>query len=327
MCEELDTPCVIDVTRDMRRRTALQRTIEESKALQDTLSGVIRVIRSGGEFEIKDMIRHIQQVTEESALETLQTKIKESRESDNLTLNSQIKEENQEDLDFRSDNEEGAELLDPSLVTGSGLPRGRPASMLKQENDVPGMPSDFVQSKDARSQESESLASMYLPLIMKLRTVSNLEATRILHDFRKLPISVEGVTALDLPESVIALNLPDRQKSRPHLNIQTGQYLRHITTDDSETLNRASWHPSLQLTKPDIQTTVAGFSSWVHRADQWSGREMSQVCLDAPAEPDTLRYSVSSYRIAKPWTCLALTTSISISIEAISSIQLWTIHA
>jgi hypothetical protein len=47
LCESLGTDCVIDLSLDMRRRAALQRTLDESKTFQDTLDGLIDCIREG----------------------------------------------------------------------------------------------------------------------------------------------------------------------------------------------------------------------------------------------------------------------------------------
>lgn len=47
LCKVLGTECVIDLTLDMRRRAALQRTIDDSKTHQDNLNGLIDTMRAG----------------------------------------------------------------------------------------------------------------------------------------------------------------------------------------------------------------------------------------------------------------------------------------
>lgn len=259
MCEQLDTPCVIDLALDMRRRTALQRTIEESRVFQDTLNGIISILRSGDGSEIQDLITRIQHTTDDEDLsETLQIKLQERGESENLSLDRHIKEEDDEALNFGSD-EEGAESSKSFL--SPGLPRKRPLSMQGEDMSRPSI--NPIQPGSEGDREGDSLASRYLPLISKLRTVSDREATRILHDFRTSPVSTEGVAAL---------NLLDRRQSRPYLSLQTSKYSRRTPGSDSHSANRAHWHPSLQLTKLDLQTPIASGLS----QGQWSDRSGSK---------------------------------------------------
>jgi hypothetical protein len=242
MCEQLDTPCIIDLTLDMRRRTALQRTLEESRAYQDTLTGLISVLRTGNSAEIQDLVTHIQQnPNEEDVVELLQAMLQERRENYSQSLELLIKGEDEEVLSFGTDEEESEQAKRFFPLTPT-LPQKR--SISGREDDPSRPDINPLKSESAGSQEH--LASRYLPLISKLRNVSDFEATRILHDFRTSPVSSDGVAAL---------NLLERRQSRPHLNVQTSQYSGNSSRNSAD---RTSWHRSLQVTRPDSPTPVAG---------------------------------------------------------------------
>jgi len=58
----------------MRRRIALQRLIEESRAYHDTLNGVVRLLRAGDRSAFQDLVTLIQQMNEDDDfVETLQS--------------------------------------------------------------------------------------------------------------------------------------------------------------------------------------------------------------------------------------------------------------
>jgi hypothetical protein len=97
-------------------------------------------------------------------------------------------------VNFESDDDQ-AQSPEGSFVM-PGLSRKRSLSTSEIDGSRPSLnPSQYGSSGD---QEVESLASRYLPLLSKLRTASDLEATRMLHDFRTSPINVGGVASLKL---------------------------------------------------------------------------------------------------------------------------------
>ena len=266
MCEQLDTPCVIDLTLDMRRRTALQRTMEESRAFQRTLNGVVGILRTGNSADIQDLVMHIQRTAdEENALETLQNELQRRGKSETVGLSRKIKEEEDDNQDFGSEEEEEGSKNDFASTPDSA--RKRTFSM--QGGDPPRPSTDPLQRGSSGSGEGESLASRYLPLISKLRSVSDREATRILHDLRASPVSTEDLAHL---------NLLDRRHSRPNLNVQTNQYSRTAQTSGLFSLDRTNWHPSLQITRPDLQTPLTSTTQgrW---NEQSSDMSTSQVCM------------------------------------------------
>jgi hypothetical protein len=78
----------------MRRRTALQRLIEESRAYHDTLNGVVRVLRDGDRSAFQDMVTPIQQMNEDDDfVETLQSIIQRDHATRDSSTDRQIKEE------------------------------------------------------------------------------------------------------------------------------------------------------------------------------------------------------------------------------------------
>lgn len=266
MCEQLDTPCVIDLTLDMRRRTALQRTMEESRAFQDTLNGVIGILRSGDRSEIQALITHIQSAADEDdLLETLQTELQTRGKTDGLRLGRQIKDEEEESLNFGSD-DEGESWKSESVLT-PGLSRKRTHPSQEDEKLRPSI--SPIQSGGSESREGDSLASTYLPLLSKLRTISDHEATRILHDLRTSPVNSEGVAAL---------NLLERRHSRPNLNLQTSQSPTRKHGTEMQSVDRLAWHPSLQVTRADLHAQVASTSSQGQWGEQTAGRYTGQVC-------------------------------------------------
>ena len=266
MCEQLDTPCVIDLTLDMRRRTALQRTMEESRAFQDTLNGVIGILRSGDRTETQALIMHIQSAADEDdLLETLQTELHKRGNPDGLRLGRQIKDEEEESLNFGSD-DEGESYKSESVLT-PGLSRKRTHPSHKDDKPRPSI--SPIQSGASESREGDSLASTYLPLLSKLRTVSDHEATRILHDLRTSPVNSDGVAAL---------NLLERRHSRPNLNLQTSQSPTRTHRTVMQSPDRVAWHPSLQLTRADVHAQVAITASQGQRGDPTAGRYTTQVC-------------------------------------------------
>jgi hypothetical protein len=58
LCQSLRTECVIDLTLDMRRRTALHRTVDESKSYQDALSKLIEWIRDGSSPRFETLLEY-----------------------------------------------------------------------------------------------------------------------------------------------------------------------------------------------------------------------------------------------------------------------------
>jgi hypothetical protein len=268
MCEQLHTPCVVDLTLDMRRRTALQRTVEESKAFQATLNGIISVLREGDGSLIHGLVSHIQQNDDkEDLIETLQTRFRETRERDTRSPERRIKHEMQDGFEFESDDEQTQSPEGSFAVPG--LSRKRPLSSSEIDGSRPSRnPSQYGSSGD---QEVESLASRYLPLLLKLKAASDLEATRMLHDFRTSPIDVDGVASL---------NLFDRHQPRPSLNINTSRLARPATGDESNSPDRDDWHPSLQLTTPDQQTQITGNTFSRNRSEDWNITE--GVCFALP---------------------------------------------
>jgi hypothetical protein len=263
MCEQLDTACVVDLTLDMRRRTALQRTMEESRAFQDTLKAVIGILRSGDSAEIQDFVMHIQRkAEEEDALEALQNELQRRGKSESVGLSRKIKEEEDGNQDFGLEEEEEGSTNELASTPSSA--RKRTFSM--QGGDPPRPLINPLQRGSSDSGEGESLASRYLPLISKLRTASDREATRILHDLRTSPVSTEDLASL---------NLLGRRHSRPNLNIQTNQYSGIAQTSS---LDRANWHPSLRITRPDLlpPLTSSPQGRW---NEQSSDISTSQVCM------------------------------------------------
>lgn len=59
LCQSLGTECVIDLSLDMRRRAALQRTVDESKSYQDALNRLIECIRDGNSPHSEQLLDYV----------------------------------------------------------------------------------------------------------------------------------------------------------------------------------------------------------------------------------------------------------------------------
>ncbi|OQV01549.1 Fungal Zn2-Cys6 binuclear cluster domain-containing protein isoform 2 [Cladophialophora immunda] len=59
LCETLGTDCVIDLSLDMRRRAAFQRTLDESRTYQDALNNLLDGIREGPSPRLEAMLQRI----------------------------------------------------------------------------------------------------------------------------------------------------------------------------------------------------------------------------------------------------------------------------
>jgi hypothetical protein len=281
MCEQLDTPCVIDLTMDMRRRTALQRTLEESKAFQDTLAGTIDILRTGSETDIQNLISHVQHISDDEELigmlhATFQNKAEAASPS--------IKEELEETANFGSEAEESDNF---NTVPSSTCGPSRKRSSSMQEVNFPRSSASPIPFDHMGKDKAGSLASQYLPLISKLRTVSDLEALRILHDFRTAPIDGKGVPTLILIDS---------RPTRPGLNTQISGYSHRPSNVETAFPDRTGWHPSLQVTTAGLPTPVTRSSSQVQWSAQSGPSNVNQVCTPLCfgwRRPDFLRSFVT----------------------------------
>ena len=59
LCETLGTECVIDLSLDMRRRAAFQRTIDESRSYQDALNALLDGIREGPSSRLETLFGYV----------------------------------------------------------------------------------------------------------------------------------------------------------------------------------------------------------------------------------------------------------------------------
>lgn len=264
MCEQLDTPCIIDLTLDMRRRTALQRTLEESRAFQDTLHTVFGVLRKGGKTVVQDLISHIKlNNADDDLVEDIQAKFHEWRETDNRSQNVSIKEEDDDALNFDTD-EEGSQSKQFYDSSPQSL-QGRTFSGL--DGDI-SMSGPNTPQADESTHQINQMGARYLSLISRLRSVSDLEATRILHDFRTSPVTSEDAASM---------HLLDQRQARPHLNLHTAQYLAPSASKHLFSTDRSTWHPSLQINRSELPTPIPSSA-----APGWSDPSHShsiQVCL------------------------------------------------
>ena len=236
MCEQLGSACVIDLTLDMRRRTALQRTVEESRVFQETLESVAGVLR-GDKAGIENLVRQIKTSNESDILDTLQVMFQSTQGSGSRSTDRQVKEEVDELLSLMSEDDEVEGSS--SSFAAPNLSRKRQLSSYNEHGPTSSIEAGRHESEG--DQEDKSFASRYLPFISKLRTLSDWEAGRMLHDFKASPIETEGFAALNFFEK-----RPSRSTSVAH----TEQY---PWTAPRASPDRRNWHPSLQITTSGMQ--------------------------------------------------------------------------
>ncbi|KIW62405.1 hypothetical protein PV04_10583 [Phialophora macrospora] len=83
LCETLGTECVIDLSLDMRRKAAFQRTIDESKNCQDALNALLDAVREGPSQRLDALFDYIRSgATNQEITVALQHQLSRSGDED-----------------------------------------------------------------------------------------------------------------------------------------------------------------------------------------------------------------------------------------------------
>ena len=251
LCETLGTECVIDLSLDMRRRAALQRTMDESKTYQDALTGLIDSIRDGPSPRLDTLVKYIRSgatIQEISSAIHHLSKNAQSRNFDPALAS-------QQDLE-QSPTEDGADGMDSR--------RGQNDALHTLDNNEPtsqdiasslgSTVSDPAMAKE--NDESDSIPA----LLTKLKKYSLIEGERLLHHFIAAKIRDEAIS--------------------PPWSEQSNKSLRDSSAQGVNRFNesvRSRWHPALHL-----QTR----GSWADEQPPVSQQDHT-ACLHKLATTDT----------------------------------------
>ena len=220
LCESLKTECIIDLSLDMRRRAALQRTIDESKSFQDGLNDLIDAIRDGPQSD--ELVRFIRKgATNEDILEASQ-RLQSLRTVDEPGQDSKMN------------------LDDGGSSSQSG---SRPAlGTTKFHSDPTSVSTEFAAKEShlhyqthepIKSEEPEESSPELWAFLEKLKAAPMPEAERMLHGFAKSQASD-------------SLSPRDRNTT---LSGQSNHFARVATAPTY--VERATWHPALHQRSPD----------------------------------------------------------------------------
>lgn len=234
LCESLGTECVIDLSLDMRRRAALQRTIDESKTYQDTLNGLVECIRDGASQPLDQLFDYIRTG---ASLQAIGSAIQQMLQ----TLHDRdegIAQFLEDDLGQSPD--EG--IIDNFVIDTSI--RSHP-HLTDGEIGTPGDEEEYQSPQSGtkgKEKEQEATSHGIGQFISTMgAATSNPEAEALL----KHLLTVEG----DL-RAVIRKTLSNKQQLFPSSATEPSAF----PSGYSELKERAKWHPALQLRPAAILT-------------------------------------------------------------------------
>ncbi|KAJ9609234.1 hypothetical protein H2204_015643 [Knufia peltigerae] len=236
LCENMGTECVIDLSLDMRRRAALQRTIDESKSYQETFYQLMDAVREGPSPRLDILSEIIQSnLSNQNATTALQQYLR--GESDDPGSDHTMV--SQDDVANPSTVDDGVGPDAMSVDGGSTAPA--PIQPIKQEEMMNGVlkiePPQSIPPVTERLKtrpESPEIGS----LLMALKTCSISEGEEML---RRL------ISSTPLEAS----------SSSPWSTTSTKSLLERVTSTSSSAglAERSLWHPALQLRSPTTTTT------------------------------------------------------------------------
>ncbi|EXJ81735.1 hypothetical protein A1O1_07800 [Capronia coronata CBS 617.96] len=217
LCESLGTECVIDLSLDMRRRAALQRTLDESKVFQGTLNSLLDGIRGGPSARLDGLFQSI----------------RAGASSNDIANAVQSPWEDHEDQEAAREVTLGDSPEEPYLVG--------PIHQSKQYNIAAGrnLTREGLQSQDAEMLRNSSSRARKLKerggsselarLLIALRNSSLADGEELLRRF----------LALQFDEIVLSLSGPSSSGM-----ISSDVVIHHTIQRSTE--ERSNWHPALQ---------------------------------------------------------------------------------
>lgn len=216
LCKSLGTECVIDLSLDMRRRAAFQRTLDESKSHQDALNSLLNSIRDGPSSRLDSLFDFIR----------------------SGATNEQINDAVNEHLTY---NDEGDDIDDPTHDEADpgdpdGIESGRERaddSLVMKEVEVLKRGS-FSSVGSIGSQKSAKGKELEVPrtissLLASLKTETPRDGENMLRGF--LATQLESQFAV--PAWAPTIRSPVDGLNRP--------------TNRQEYAKRSMWHPALRV--------------------------------------------------------------------------------
>lgn len=172
LCQSLGTECVIDLTLDMRRRAALQRTVDESKSFQDTLNKLIDCIRDESSPRFEILVEYVRGgASNQDVIDAVQHSYGTLEDdSDNISILHNGIQESQSPPSKLADDPSGLQ----HQITGDIVSSDKEKRMSEQIFTGSGNSSWF-----ARSQELESVGDISA-LLSKLKILPTSDGERLL---------------------------------------------------------------------------------------------------------------------------------------------------
>ncbi|EXJ77032.1 hypothetical protein A1O3_10189 [Capronia epimyces CBS 606.96] len=224
LCVSLGTECIIDLSLDMRRRAALQRTLDESRIFQDTLNVLLGAIRGGPSARLDALFEYIRSGASSDDIAT--------------AIHSQWNSIEDQDLDqvFTS----GADEMEEPLLDGS-------AAQLKALADsVNGNPTH----EELETQKREAFRLGSVGSDSRRGRLKNRVG---LFDMSRLVAALKTCTPADgeeLLRQFLASRFDDKISSNPGSgSVSSGMSSSDGVVQQSpypSMVERSQWHPALQ---------------------------------------------------------------------------------
>ncbi|KAK5220079.1 hypothetical protein LTR96_006259 [Exophiala xenobiotica] len=232
LCENLGTECVIDLSLDMRRRAALQRTIDESRSYQETLNQLMDSIREGPSPRLNSLYDIIKSGgSNQDTAAAIQHYLRDSDEQGS----EQSKLSNGDIIESPPPDEAGEGMIlddDSGSASASSLKReevdGQKMSPPSRGGSVP------LQLQTAK-QKHRSETPNFESLLSALKSCSISEGEELLRRFVASEIADKGSASPWSAASGRSLV----EKGTPMI-VQAGM------------AERSKWHPALQLRSPTV---------------------------------------------------------------------------
>ncbi|KAK5557109.1 hypothetical protein LTR46_004920 [Exophiala xenobiotica] len=232
LCENLGTECVIDLSLDMRRRAALQRTIDESRSYQETLNQLMDSIREGPSPRLNSLYDIIKSGgSNQDTAAAIQHYLRDRDEQGS----EQSKLSNGDIIESPPPDEAGEGMIlddDSGSASASSLKReevdGQKMSPPSRGGSVP------LQLQTAK-QKHRSETPNFESLLSALKSCSISEGEELLRRFVASEIADKGSASPWSAASGRSLV----EKGTPMI-VQAGM------------VERSKWHPALQLRSPTV---------------------------------------------------------------------------
>ncbi|KAK5188955.1 hypothetical protein LTR92_011047 [Exophiala xenobiotica] len=270
LCEYLGTECVIDLSFDMRRRAAFQRTIDESRSCQETLNRLMDSIREGPS----------------SRLTSLHDIIKSSGSNQDSAAAVQhyLRDSDQQSSDHVVISNGGIVRWPAPDETGKGI-------SLHGDPDSAGVSLKCEEVDRQRIMEPPSrVGSVPLQLAQAKQRLETPNVESLLIVLKKCSIS-DGEEML---RRFVASEVADKGSSSPWSSTSGRSLLEKVQPMNVQdrTAGRSKWHPALQLRSSTVFTEETSQTGQRSHSDQHQFSE-SGASMVGQEQPKTRSQAVS----------------------------------